>query len=87
MIEKSFTIELEHGFHARPASKLTNTCQQFKCNLQIKKGNSVTDPKSILGIIGMCARKGEVVTFTADGTDEAEAIRAIEALFEKDFKA
>ena len=85
MIKKELKITAESGLHARPASQLTNTCQKFQCDIKIEKGTSTIDPKSILGIMMLSAKKDDVVTVITDGSDEAEAMEAIEDLFNNNF--
>ena len=86
MTQKDLIITPELGLHARPASILANTCQKFKCNIQIQKGEQTIDPKSILGIMMLSAQKDDVITVITDGEDEIEALQAIEDLFEKGFE-
>jgi len=86
MIKKDLTVKAEEGIHARPASMITNTCQKFNCNVKMEKGEKVIDAKSILGVMMLSAKKGDVIAVITDGDDEVEALQAIETLFEKDFE-
>lgn len=85
MIKKDLTVKSEEGIHARPASMITNTCQKFTCDIKMEKDEKTIDAKSILGIMMLSAKKGDIITIITDGDDEVEALKAIETLFEKDF--
>lgn len=73
---KSFnhTIATPFGIHARPSVKLSTTAQNFKSNIVMIFETSTVNMKSILNIMGVCAKIGDEITITADGTDENEAI-------------
>ena len=85
MIKKDLTVKAEAGIHARPASMITNTSQKFSCDIKMEKDTKTIDAKSILGIMMLSAKKGDVIAVITDGDDEVEALQAIETLFEKDF--
>jgi phosphotransferase system HPr (HPr) family protein len=40
--------------------------------------------KSLLGIMSLSVVTGSVVTISADGTDEVEAVNALEAMLQQD---
>ena len=46
-------------------------------------GKLTADAKRLFGIIGLAAKKGEELTITAEGADEAEAIAAMEAFLKE----
>ena len=74
MIEKTFEIKAEEGLHARPASMLAKSAMKFKSDLGMYpegKANKMYQPKSILSIMTLGAGKGDRITFTATGEDEA----------------
>lgn len=78
MKEFSYVITDELGIHARPAGLLVKEAGKFQSDIKIKKGEKAADAKRIFGIMGLAAKKGDEITLTADGEDEAEAIAAIE---------
>ncbi len=82
MIKKKFIIRQELGIHARPAAKIVETCQQFNSKITLCHGCSEADGCSILQILLLAARKGELIEVTADGKDEECAIAQIAELFE-----
>lgn len=78
MKEFKYVITDELGIHARPAGLLVKEAAKFQSDIKIKKGEKEADAKRIFGIMGLAAKKGDEIILTADGTDEADAIVAIE---------
>lgn len=78
MKEFKYVITDELGIHARPAGLLVKEAAKFQSDIKIKKGEKEADAKRIFGIMGLAAKKGDEIVLTADGTDEADAIAAIE---------
>ena len=78
MKEFKYVITDELGIHARPAGLLVKEAAKFQADIKIKKGEKEADAKRIFGIMGLAAKKGDEIVLTADGTDEADAIAAIE---------
>lgn len=86
MIQKELTVTAEEGLHARPASLTTNVCQKFKCDIKFSDGSNTVDPKSILGVMMLGAKKDQVITVITDGADEELAMLEIQKLFMSGFK-
>lgn len=72
-----YKITDQEGIHARPAGELVKLAKQFTSTVQIGKDGKKVDCKKIFGIMSLGAKQGHVVTFTADGADEDQAIEAI----------
>lgn len=81
MKEFNYVITDELGIHARPAGMLVKEAAKFQADIKIKKGEKAADAKRIFGVMGLAVKKGEEVTITAEGADEAEAIAAMEEFF------
>ena len=79
MKEFSYVITDPEGIHARPAGLLVKEANKFTSSVTIKKGSKTADAKRIFGVMGLIAKKGETIQIIADGTDESEAISALEA--------
>lgn len=73
----SYIIQDDEGIHARPAGDLVKLAKQFTSSVQIGKDGKNVDCKKIFGIMGLGVKKGNEVTFTIEGEDEAEACKAI----------
>jgi len=85
VITKDIEIVNRLGLHARAAAKLVHTAARFKCDIKIRKGDEEVDGKSILGILLLAAGRGTTIKVKADGTDERDALDAIEALIDAKF--
>ena len=83
---KTVTIRNRAGIHARPAALIAQTANRFAAEILIERDEARINAKSIMGIITMAASYNSVLTICASGTDEKEAIEAINALFENKFE-
>lgn len=95
MIERRVTIVNRLGLHARAAAQLVRTASAFECALRLERadanagggaaGAGVADAKSILSVLLLAAACGTELRATAEGADEAEAMRAVCALIASGF--
>jgi phosphocarrier protein len=86
MKQKVTTIKNRAGIHARPAALIVQTASQFESNIFLEKESEKINAKSIMGIITLGASYKTEIIVSAEGSDEAEAVDAITALFEKKFE-
>jgi len=73
------------GLHARAAAQLVKAANKFESEIVIEKDGSAVDGKSIMSILMLAAQKGSVISVSADGKDEKEALAAIKALIGEGF--
>jgi phosphocarrier protein HPr len=85
MMEKQVTIRNKLGLHARPAAMLVQTASKFAAKIKIVKDGQEVDGKSIMGLMTLAANAGSLLTLVADGSDENDALQAIEQLIESGF--
>ncbi|MGE5675792.1 MAG: HPr family phosphocarrier protein [Mycobacterium leprae] len=86
MMEKDVTLTNPSGLHARPAAQFVAAASKFKgTTVKVVKEGKEVDCKSILGIMGLGATKGTVLTIKADGPDEQAAVDALVSLIESGF--
>ncbi len=78
MKQFQYTIKDELGVHARPAGLLVKLAKQYTSAITIEKNGKTCDMRKLMAVMGMGIRKGETVTVTAEGEDEAAAIEAVE---------
>ncbi|RKD75700.1 MULTISPECIES: phosphocarrier protein HPr [Sinobaca] len=78
MKEKTFNITNDTGIHARPATQLVNKAGQFSSDITLEYNGKSVNLKSIMGVMSLGVGKGAEVTIKADGSDEDEAMNAIE---------
>lgn len=78
MTKREVEIKLENGLEARPVALLVQTASQFDSSIYIESGNKKVNAKSIMGMMTLVLQAGEVVTVTADGSDEDAAADSIQ---------
>lgn len=83
MKEFNYTITDAQGIHARPAGMLVKLAAGMGCSVTIAKDGRAVDAKRIMGVMSLGAKQGHVVTITADGEGEDEAIAALEAFMKE----
>jgi phosphocarrier protein HPr len=85
LTQRDVEIKNKLGLHARAAAKLVHIAARFKSDIKIRKGDEEVDGKSILGILLLAAGRGSTITLNADGTDERDALDALEKLIDAKF--
>lgn len=89
MLTKEVAIRNASGFHIRPAQLFTEKATTFQSKIIVNfcKGadTAVADGKSILGLMTLGLEKGSVITLSADGPDEQEALDSLVELVESGF--
>jgi phosphocarrier protein HPr len=85
MLEKEIVVSNKLGLHARASAKLVQLVQGFKSTVWlISKGREV-NAQSIMGVMMLAAGIGTPLIVRAEGPDEASAIDAVVALFDRKF--
>ena len=85
MVERQVEVINSLGIHARPSSLIVKTAQRFKSSVSVVKNGAVADAKSIMSVMMLAATCGSIVVIRASGVDEAEAVDAVAALFDRKF--
>ena len=80
MMKQDIEIINKLGLHARASSKLTQTASQFQSEIWIERNGRKVNAKSIMGVMMLAAGMGSVISLEANGTDEVEALTALQAL-------
>ncbi|KHE69937.1 phosphocarrier protein HPr [Halobacillus sp. BBL2006] len=79
MAEQTMKITAADGVHARPATALVQVAGKYQSEVNLEyKGKSV-NMKSIMGVMSLGIPNGAEIKFTAEGSDEEEAVQAIVA--------
>ena len=78
MEKRDFTITAETGIHARPATILVQAASKFASDVTLSYEGKSVNLKSIMGVMSLGVGQGADVTITAEGDDEADAMKAIE---------
>lgn len=85
MLERELAVANRLGLHARAAAKLVQVLSGFRCQVTLVGRGREVNAKSIMGVLLLAAAPGSVLVMRADGEDEAQAIDAAAALFERRF--
>ena len=78
MIKKPVTINLSTGLETRPVAQLVQVASQFNSEIYVEIGKKRVNAKSIMGIMAFNPTRGMTVNIVADGSDEQEALVAME---------
>ena len=87
MIEAEVTVENPTGIHARPASTISSTANEFEAEITLIGPEGEINAKSIMGILTLGAEQGSKLTIRAEGEDEIKAIKALQELFASKFRS
>lgn len=78
MISKDVTIKLASGLEARPVAMLVQVASQYESSVYLETEGKRVNAKSIMGMMSLGLDAGEVVTVTADGNDEENALEGMD---------
>ncbi len=85
MIQSSVAVVNELGLHLRAAARLVVVANRHPCRVTLSANGSTVDCKSLLGITSLLARRGTVVTITADGEGEQAVVDGLTKLIQAGF--
>ena len=86
MTTRTVTILNRAGIHARPASLIVQTAQQFDSSIWIEKEDVKINAKSIMNILTLGATYQTELIISAEGSDEDDAVAELSQLFDNKFK-
>lgn len=85
MTERVLKISNRLGLHARPAALFVQEAARFRCSVMVVKDGLEVNGKSVMGLMLLAAESGSKLTIKADGPDEAQALDALQKIFERNF--
>ena len=85
MLERELTIINKLGLHARASARVVNLLSAYASQATLECRGRAVNAKSIMGVMLLAAGPGTAVRLKLDGPDEAEAMRAAQALFQRGF--
>lgn len=85
MVSREIIVANLLGLHARAAARFVHVASGFSSRVRVARNGREMDGKSILGLLLLAASRGSVITISADGPDEAEALEALSRLVEEGF--
>jgi len=75
--QRTITVMLEHGIHARPAATIAKAAQQFAAEVTARANGRRANAKSPVSLMTLGVRKGDELSIEAHGADAQAAIEAI----------
>ena len=85
MTSRAVVVVNQLGMHARAAAKFVHLATRFQAHVRVAHDSHEMDGKSIMGILLLAAARGTVITVSADGADEEQAVRDLVALVASGF--
>jgi phosphocarrier protein len=85
MTSSAVTVVNPLGLHARAAARFVHTASGFTARIRVARAGRDMDGKSIMGLLLLAAARGSVITISAAGPDEEQALAALCALVERGF--
>ncbi|MBO4902930.1 MAG: HPr family phosphocarrier protein [Lachnospiraceae bacterium] len=79
MMKKEVEIQLENGLEARPIALLVQVASQYESSIYIESEGKRVNAKSIMGMMTLVLSAGDHIVVSADGKDEEEALKGVEA--------
>ncbi|MEF8704433.1 MAG: phosphoenolpyruvate--protein phosphotransferase [Candidatus Accumulibacter sp. UW26] len=68
------------GLHARPAAVLVSAAKKFKSDVRLLRGADEANAKSVVALLGLGTRCGDVLRVSAVGPDASAAVQKVSAL-------
>ena len=84
MYMKEIVVRCESGLHNRQATYFVQKANEFESSIWVEADNRKMNAKSLLGVLSMGAVTGATVQLSASGSDEEEAVNALEVLLQRD---
>lgn len=81
----TYVVDNPMGVHARPAALLAQLCVGLRSAVTIECNGRIAGGNNVLQILALGAKKGDTLFVTAEGEDEAAAIKQIEELLKGEF--
>lgn len=78
MIQKTLEVKVKNGLTPMNMQPLVHLAGTFEADIFLLRGEKSINVKSILGLLSLGVKEQETVVISASGTDEKEAIEAIE---------
>ncbi len=80
MVEFSHVIRDAQGLHARPVAMVCAAARKWKSEVAVSCLGTTASACDLMGLMGLCARKGDELRVSVTGSDEeacAEALRDV----------
>lgn len=85
MLTRVVSIINPLGLHARACARIVGIASKFRSTVSLSVKGRRASARNIMAVMLLTASVGATVRIEVDGPDEAEAMRAIAALFHDGF--
>lgn len=88
MIQTELKIISETGLHARPAELFVRAANRYTCDIRVSNlttGSPYKNGKNILQVLSLGIYRGHLISLTASGADEKEALAEISRMVNSNF--
>lgn len=86
MMYKEIVITDDDGLKAKSAASFVQVANQFDSQILIEFKNKKINAKSIMGLLSLGVKKGDVIYIFANGSDEKDAAEALSKLVDEHFQ-
>lgn len=83
MTKRNIQIKLKNGLEARPAALLVQEASKYDSTIYFYSGEKRINAKSIMGMMSLGLHNGDELEVSADGLDEAAAVKSIECFLSR----
>lgn len=84
MCNREVIVRCESGLHNKQVTYFVQKANEFRSSIWLESENRRMNAKSLLGIMSLGIVTGAAVTLSADGSDEVEAVDALESMLQRD---
>ena len=84
MFNKEVIVRCESGLHNKQVTYFVQKANEFRSSVWLESENRRMNAKSLLGIMSLGIVTGAVVTLSAEGSDEEDAVNALESMLQRD---
>lgn len=83
MLHREFTVQTPQGLRSRPAAELAQVATRFQSQIMIETENKKVNAKSIVGLLSLMLKQGDVFHLFITGADEKQAMEALQEVLDK----
>jgi phosphocarrier protein FPr/phosphocarrier protein len=76
-LRRELTVGLEHGLHARPAARAAVALRELDAEVIVESGSRRASARSVVALMSLGARKGDLIALAASGPDAQAAMAAL----------
>lgn len=83
-VSRRVIVNNQTGLHARPASLFVQKANQYQAEIQVIKGGTRVNAKSIMSIMGLGVEAGSEIVIKASGPGAERAVEELAVFIEEE---